>query len=1287
LRKYLTYIAIPLFLCGLGVVLWRPKHVTAQPVKPDPPARLRLREAYGRLPLSFEPNLGQTDPQVKFLSRGSGYTLFLTDHEAVLALAARDSGLGKERILGPIPNVEHRIPTVLRMNLLGTNPAAEVTGMKELPGKSNYFLGDDYKMWHSGVPNYAAVKYHDVYTGVDLVYYGNQGRLEYDFVVAPGTDLTVVRLSIETGRARFQAREWKLKAGNAKRESLLHIAANGDLLVSTEGGEVRLHKPIVYQLRPAADSRSSTARDKSSRSVDSVLRAADKRFVQAKYVIRNDMQIGFEIGTYDKSKPLVIDPTLTYSTYLGGGGGDAASAIALDSSGNTYITGTTASTNFPTASPEQSTLGGSTDAFVAKLNSSGSKLVYSTYLGGNGSDVGSGIAIDPSGNAYVTGTTYSANFPTTKGTLQTAYGGGGDVFVAKLNPAGSMLVYSSFLGGSGPDFGQAVAVDSSGNAYVTGSTQSTNFPTAKPLQSAGGGGEDAFVAKLNAMGAALTYSTYLGGTAADSGQGIALDSSGDAYVTGFTSSPDFPVTPGAFQPHCGGFSSGSCPAEDAFVTELNSAGSGLIYSTYLGGNGIDRGFGIALDASGNAYITGDTRSNDFPTSGSAFQTVNGGNDDAFVSKLNRSGSALLFSSFLGGSDADEGFGITVDSANFAYVTGFTRSSNFPTKDPVQSGPGSGSCNGGTCPDAFVSKVDTSGGSLAYSTYLGGSGPDSGQAVVVDGSGNAYIAGSTTSANFPVIAGAFQSVLGTPVPPGNAFVTKVGASDVPAVSLSPQTINFGNQGTGVASPAQSVTLTNAGSAPLNVTGVSVSGPFGQTNNCLGTVAPESGTCTIHITFSPISTGNATGSVGITDNAAGSPQQISLSGTGVTPAAAVTFSATSLTFPTLTVGTASPPQVVTLTSSGSATLTISKIAIAGDYTQSNNCGSSLTPGASCTISIIFTPKGSGSGNGTLSVTDNASGSPQTVGLNGSANPSFSLTAAATSAALTIGATSASFSVSAAGSLSGAMSLACAAVSTSVGMPTCTFNPTSINIGQTSQLSVTGLSGTSPNPYNFLVNGQNSDKSQTAQLTLTINFADFSLSALGPDGVHALATVNAGQTAKYTVFVSPINGFNQSVSLSCAYLTSATAPKPPGGSTCSVSPTSATPNGTAYATAVMSVTTTSHSLAGPRGSQRLIRPLDQPRAIPYILAFLFVSMLVTLAASPRRPQPAWVGVGVLVVCLLAWAGCSNYGYFGGFSEFGGIAQKGTPSGNYSLTVTGTLGSGSSAVTRTATVNLSVN
>jgi hypothetical protein len=678
-------------------------------------AEARVSEAYGKLPLHFEANRGQTHEDVRFLARGPGYNLFLTPTEAVLTLMKQEAPARRPAAHDKSKPRTPATGTVLRITFAGANPDLRVTGLEELPGKANYFIGNNPAKWRTNVPTYLKARYTDLYPGIDLIYYGNQRQLEYDFVVHPGADPSAIAL-------RFMGAD------------KVEVDVQGDLVLHTVVGPIRQRKPVIYQ------------------EIGGV-----RKEIPGGYVLTATRQASFKVAAYDASQPLVIDPVLFYSTYLGGNAFDVGSSIAVDSAGNAYVTGFTNSSNFPTtAGAFHTTFGGSFDAFVTKLNPTGSGLVYSTYLGGSGQDIGRAIAVDAARNAYVTGLTNSSNFPTTAGAFQTAYGGGSqDAFVTKLNRTGSALVYSTYLGGSDVDDGFSIFVDAVGNAYLSGGTNSANFPTTPgAFQTTNAGGFDAFVTKLNPTGSApLVYSTYLGGSGDDGGNPvvIAVDAFGNAYVSGATNSTNFPTTAGAFQTTYGG------GILDAFVTKLNPTGSApLVYSTYLGGSGEDSSTGIAVNAAGNAYVTGGTFSTNFPTTPGAFQTTFGaGSFHAFVTKFNPTGSApLVYSTYLGGSGGDGGSAIAVDATGNAYVTGSTNSSNFPTTAGAFQ-----TTFGGGINDVFVTKLNPTGSApLVYSTYLGGSGDDEGSGIALDPmpNPNAYVVGLSASTNFPITPGAFQT---------------------------------------------------------------------------------------------------------------------------------------------------------------------------------------------------------------------------------------------------------------------------------------------------------------------------------------------------------------------------------------------------------------------------------------------------------------------------------------------------------------------------------------------------
>jgi uncharacterized repeat protein (TIGR01451 family) len=866
------------------------------------------RNEFGKLPLSFELNQGQTDSSVKFLARGHGYTIFLTGNEAVLSFS--------------------ETKTFLHMRLQDVATSPRITGVEQLPGKVNYLLGSKSTDWRTDIPTYARVRYEQVYRGVDLVYYGNQRQLEYDFIAQPGANTRQIRLAFD---------------GTAKPT----LNRRGELILKSGEHKLTLLRPRAYQ------------------KIDN-----QRREVSARYSLNRRGEVAFQLGNYDKSQPLVIDPLLVYSTFLGGSGLDFGNSIAVDSSGNAYIAGQTESLNFPTSAPLQSTNGGGSDAFVAKLNAAGSALIYSTFIGGTDDDTAASVAIDNAGHAYITGQTFSTNFPVHTA-LHPTLSGSADAFVAKLNSAGSALVYSTYLGGHGTELGNSIAVDSAGNAYVTGTTPSTDFPTTNPLQpnrlghaifksTNGAGnwaGSDSGLAAaivfdlafapnnssimyaaaetglfkttdgganwnlvpstppfainklaIDQINPAIIYAAATGGmfnstdsgntftainngfigngravlidpvtpttlyatsfgnrvfksvdagatwtfvfiedaniihgleiepntpatlyaatnrglfkstnsgvnwTALDFGlnfnataNGVAIDkTSGAVYaatITGLLKSvnggtswtnlsgtlnvvvnsitidptnssilyvttidgPSKSIDGGVtWTVSNTGYSNiqvlslvinpaqpatlfiGTASGSDAFVTKLSAGGASQVYSTYLGGSLFDSGLGVALDATGNAYVTGSAVSSDFPTA-NAIQPVTGGGGDAFITKLNPNGSALVYSTFLGGEGADSAAAIAVDASGNAYIAGSTNSLAFPIVNAFQ--PVNPSFSG----DGFVAKVNAAGSAVVYGTYLGGHGVDDCVGIAVDTAGSAYVTGNTHSTDFPTVA--------------------------------------------------------------------------------------------------------------------------------------------------------------------------------------------------------------------------------------------------------------------------------------------------------------------------------------------------------------------------------------------------------------------------------------------------------------------------------------------------------------------------------------------------------
>jgi len=795
------------------------------------PATPTVAAKYGRLPLSFEANEGQADQRVNFLARGQGYGFYLTANEAVLALSkpvprtdkVRMQEIAHRRMLWPFLNAAQRrrlakmsaslLDTdTLRMKLKGANRQAQVSGSDELPGTTNYFLGNDTARWRTHLATFAKVHYTGVYPGIDLIYYGNQRRLEYDFVVAPHANPRQVELHF-SGAQKLRLDDF----GN------LHILGNN--------GEVAFEKPVIYQ-------------DEKGQRVP----------VKGRYVLSANRTVGFKVGKYDHSKALVIDPTLSYSTYLGGSTEDAGTAIAVDAADSIYVVGFTADADFPVTTGAFQTTNAvdNSVAFVAKLNAAGSALVYATYLGGTASnshvsgDDAFGIAVDGAGSAYICGETYSSDFPVTTGAFQTQNKGfandAQNAFISKLSPDGTALSYSTYLGGSGlaistddVDFFEGdsplrMTVDTAGSAYVVGTAYSTDFPTTTGAyqlsnKAAANFASNAFVAKVSPNGSSLVYSTYLGGSGVnpsslpnddgegrgDAGYGIAVDAAGEAYLSGYTFSANFPVTANSYQQVNHGTAN---LAANAFVSKLNATGTGLAGSTYLGGTGRtisgngdldvfdngDDGIGVALDASGDAYVIGVTSSTDFPTSTGAYQTTNKAATNVasniFVSKLDPTLSTLMYSTYIGGSGiagtagdsgvGDFGTGIAIDTAGNAYITGATESRDFPvTSDAFQSGPRSAQI----VDSGFFTEVNSNGSGLQYSTYLGGSGAgayggteysyfegDFFYDIALDGSANAYLTGYAYSYDFPVTKNGLQTVNNAGGGPGgNSFIAKFGAT--------------------------------------------------------------------------------------------------------------------------------------------------------------------------------------------------------------------------------------------------------------------------------------------------------------------------------------------------------------------------------------------------------------------------------------------------------------------------------------------------------------------------------
>jgi hypothetical protein len=1124
---------------------------------------------YAKLPMGFEPNVGQANDQAKYLARGEGYTVFLTPGEAVLGLRNGTRTKPRDLTRDSVSSPERRPGDTLRIKLVGANTEPAFAGIDELPGKSNYLKGNQSANWHVSIPNYRKVAERGIYSGIDLIYYGTQRQLEYDFVVSPGADPRIIQLAID---------------GPKK----LHIDAQGELVASIEGGEVRLKKPVAYQ------------------DID-----GGKQTVAANYVLRREGGVAFRLGKYDSSRTLVIDPILSYSTYLGGSNIDGANAIAVAPDKTAFITGGTFSTDFPTVHPLQANAGGPSDlpqdVFVAKLSADGSALLYSTYLGGKNQDVGNGIAVDAFGDAYVTGATLSPDFPVTPpDVLNPDCGGDGqcgatfnpnrlivsNCFVTKLNPAGTALIYSTFFGEYENVRCQAIAVDANQIAYITGAT-GPNLPvtvvppppvlpppfpiTGNAFQPTfGGGDKDAFVAKISATAETIEYASYLGGSDEEIGYGIAVDSSANAYVTGLTYSTNFPVV-NALQSTYGG-------AGDAFFAKVNTDGSGtssLLYSTFLGGSNLDQGNGVTVDTNGLAYVTGFVGAGKLPftttaslcgvTPGSAAVplppgTFCGGNADVFAAKIDagKSGAASLsyFTNF-GGSLADSGNGIAVDSSGkdplcisgpCAYVTGSTVSPDFLLSPVAIFQPQFGGGNA----DAFVTKIDSTGATLQYASYLGGTDTDTGYGIAVDATGAAYVAGQTCSLDLP-LANPVQAA-----PGGNcdAFVSKV--EILHGLELNPAGLVFTGQSLNTTSQPQVVMLTN-GDVAQTIMSVAVAGTnaadFAETNNCGSSLAPGA-QCTISVTFKPQAAGIRKAQVDVacpTCGSTGITYALNLTGTTST----LTLSAANLAFGNQQLGVAGTPQSITATNEGTVPLTFSSIVASGDFSETDNCTKApLQPTTNCIINVTYTPTTAGSSVGALTLTDNAPGSPQVVLLTG-----------------------------------------------------------------------TGF-------------GQQSD---------------FTFSA-----APTSAAVPAGKSAQFNLTISPVGGFAQPITLSCSGL-------PKAASCSSTTANPVTPSGPTTVTVIVS---TGLRTFVPAGRPMGVQP---PRAVSIgnsgWLALLAALVLGATALFGIRGRRAAAMLVLVVVMICVSASCNGGGHAG--------APSGTPAGTYQIGITGTAG----VISHTAPVTLQVN
>jgi len=970
-------------------------------------------------------------------------------------------------------------------------------------------------------------------------FYGNQRHLEYDFTVAPGADPRAIRLKIDGAQK-------------------LAINSRGDLILHVPDGEAEFQKPAVYQMV-----------------------GAERREVAGNYALASGNRVTFAVAKYDRSLPLVIDPLftgplVTYSTFLGGTGDETGHGIAVDANGDAFIAGSTTSTDFP---PTTNVAPAAGCGFVTELNPAGTQQLYSNYLcGTSGADAAFAVALDANGKVYVAGTTGSTDFPTTTNALiqSPITNPNGTAFVTMIDPTKSgtaSLLYSSYVGGTNGDLANAVAVDASGNAYIGGQTFSNpgaagsgGFAvTAGGLQqtpsNAFGTGFLTRIDTTKSGNAGLIYSTYLGGDGAnnafvgfgDSVIGVAVDTSNNVYVTGVTTSS------GTTFPTMNAFQSTANPSNTeggAFVTRIDTTkanAASLVYSTYLEGSTFDAALGVALGPNNVAYVTGTTDSSDFPTTTGAFQTTANQTNSgvAFITLVDTmmSGmSSVTYSTFFGGSGSDTGFGIQADGSGNAYIVGSTASIDFPITPGVLP-PSLPNPKG----SPFVVKLSPKGKGMAdriYATYFGGSGdgvdPDQGFAIAIDSKGNAYITGPTFSSTmWPITPGAFQTTLNGP---SDAFVAKLPLL-LPVV-VSPASVDFGTQLVGATTAPQTITLTNNNSTALSITNIAVvatTPPAPATDfaiaaggNCGASLAAGA-SCTVNVTFTPSVTSAESAQLVFTDVDPSSPQSATLTGTGTNSASVALLTPTSLTFPGQLVTTSSAAMSVMLKNAGNLALNISSISTTGDFSiPSMPCGASVPVGMTCTIMVTFKPTATGNRTGTLSVTDDANGSPQTVSLTGT--------------------------------------------------------------------------GT-----------------------------DFTVTA------PASETVTRGSSQMFNVTVTPLGGFNQAVALTCTGA--------PANTTCAVSPASVTPDGTNPITSQVKVT--SMGLLPPVPTQSP-RPSNRQ-----IVLFAMGLALLAMVFAARRLRTR-VGLAGAMLVMFAVAGCGG--------------------GHKTVTGTLTLTGSSGGVSHSATVALTV-
>ena len=1274
--------------------------------------KLRMVRSTTAIPLSFERNQGQADAHVKFLSHGAGYSFLAMDREAVLELVKRAPDRASIHEFGQRqPDAQDDVTAdAIQLKAVGASAQMTVTGLDPLPGTVNYFLGNDPAKWRSRIPTFSKVSYANVYHGVNLVYYGNQNQLEFDFEVVAGADPKPIHLQF----------------AGAER---LEVDRDGNLTIHAGHGAISFRKPVIYQTV-----------------------AGTRLAVQSSFHLAHHNVVSFRVGTYDHTRPLVIDPILSYSTYVGDG---SVNGLALDAAGNAYVAGSVSAGGSlaTTAGAFQQTPPARSDpylsnslAYVAKINPTGTAYVYATYLGGSARDRAFGIALDANGNAYVAGTTQSIDFPTTPGAFQTtnhattsSLAQNNTVFITKLNSTGTGLVYSTYLGGSTEDQAAGIAVDSAGNAYVTGLAGSSDFPVTsgafqtvkKTVNNVAYLCPTSFVTKLNSTGTALVYSTYLGGSQQEQPAAITLDPAGSAYVTGSTESIDFPTTPGAFQ--TANKDQGLIgPGWTGYVAKLNPAGTGLSYSTYLGGSILDDlPYGIFVDASGDAYVTGAANSSDFPTTPGVFPPVhaNGDGYNAYITKFNSIGTALVYSTFLGGTydglggvAFDQGMAIAVDPADNATVVGYAGSIDFPLTPGAFQTENTDLYFSGHFAN-FVARINSTATSLLYSTFLGGTG-DGGNgfvecgecvtSVALDSSGNVYLAGGSDSTDYPITAGAVQGSIQAAysVEPTGGFVTKFNSSEMRSLPLTTTSLSSSAPIQSFGNPVTFTALVQPVSAGATPTGsVAFSLAFGPWQT-----VPLDQTGTAAYTTTTLSGGESYIAANYLGDTSYAPSNTSLTetitGTGarlpvvvtVTPSATTVLYGTLVTF-SISVqdpsgkeipgGTAilcvdamsceTTGPVVNLDANGHATVTTSALPEGALQLSVNfySNSSNYSNGSSASINETVTPFGtipapvfsvpSGTYTSVQSVTLSDASSTASIYYTIPNSPIAELY----SGPFTI---STSQTVQAYAVQTGYAPSATVSVTYTIDLygptPTPTFNPPGGNYTSAETVIISDAvvratiyyttDGSTPTTSSTVYS--NSFTVSAAETVQAIALAsDYGSSSVGsasytfiPDfsvtASPASLAVDSGQSANATISVKSVNGFDSAVSFSCSGL--------PAGTSCSFSPATVIPPGTAASTTLTLTASTSASTQPPT-------PIGSIPVAALAFTFCFVRF------RNRRCCSVWI------LCVAATLGLFCLSACGGGNSTPNSKTTPPPSESGTVTVMATSGSLSHSTSLTVYVN----